>query len=150
MLLFTTKAPNTGAAWPSRVYDHQRRAKVETIKHKHPCTSTRRGYYTTPTTTFQAWSDTAIYGACKGFHLLCAFLFGAFDGWRSRFERPFYAAPASYLKGGKAMPDYEKMYFMLAAKIADAIEVLDKTSRDLKIIQIEAEDIYIDSENETG
>jgi len=48
------------------------------------------------------------------------------------------------------MPDYEKMYFMLAAKIADAIEVLDKTSRDLKIIQIEAEDIYIDSENETG
>ena len=48
------------------------------------------------------------------------------------------------------MPDYEKMYFMLAAKIADAIEVLDKTSRDLKIIQIEAEDIYIDSEGETS
>lgn len=47
------------------------------------------------------------------------------------------------------MPDYEKMYFMLASTIADAIEALDKTSRALKIIQIEAEEMYIDSEDET-
>jgi len=46
------------------------------------------------------------------------------------------------------MPDYEKMYFMLAAKIADAIEVLDKTSKELKIIQIETEEMYIACEDE--
>jgi len=54
-----------------------------------------------------------------------------------------------YSKEEKKMPDYEKMYFMLASTIADAIEALDKTSRALKIIQIEAEEMYIDSEDET-
>jgi len=44
------------------------------------------------------------------------------------------------------MPDFEKMYFKLAGKIADAIETLDKVSRDLKVAQIEGEDMYIGDE----
>ncbi|MCL2035404.1 MAG: hypothetical protein FWG94_11850 [Oscillospiraceae bacterium] len=46
------------------------------------------------------------------------------------------------------MPDYEKMYFMLTSEIADAIEALDKTSRELKITQIGAEELYIACEEE--
>lgn len=49
------------------------------------------------------------------------------------------------------MPDFEKMYFHLAGKIADAIGTLDKVSRDLKVAQIEGEDMFIGDEapNET-
>jgi len=61
---------------------------------------------------------------------------------------PFRAAPAGRSKGGKPMPDYEKMYFMLTSEIADAIEALDKTSRELKITQIGAEELYIACEEE--
>ena len=46
------------------------------------------------------------------------------------------------------MPDYEKMYFLMASKVADAVEALDKTIKDLKIIQFEMEEMYIDSEDE--
>ncbi len=45
------------------------------------------------------------------------------------------------------MPDFEKMYFHLAGKIADAIETLDKVSRDLKVVQIEGEDMFIEDED---
>ena len=46
------------------------------------------------------------------------------------------------------MPDYEKMYFLLASRVADTVEALDKTIKDLKIIQFEMEEMYIDSEDE--
>lgn len=46
------------------------------------------------------------------------------------------------------MPDFEKMYFKLAAKMADAIETLDKVSHDLKATQIESEEMYIASGDE--
>ena len=41
------------------------------------------------------------------------------------------------------MPDFETMYFHLAAKIADAIETLEKVSRDLKVAQLEGEYLFI-------
>lgn len=50
------------------------------------------------------------------------------------------------LEGGK-MPDYRTMYFKLAAKIADTIETLDKISQDLRVAQIETEEMYINSED---
>ena len=47
------------------------------------------------------------------------------------------------------MPDYKKMYFKLAAKTADMIEVLEKTTKlkyDLIVAQRECEEIYVESE----
>ena len=41
------------------------------------------------------------------------------------------------------MPDYKKMYFELAAKVADAIDLLIEAQR-------RGEDSYIDENNEDG
>lgn len=46
------------------------------------------------------------------------------------------------------MPDYKTMYYKLAAKMADAMETLDKVSDDLKAAQLEAEELYMDSDAE--
>ena len=40
------------------------------------------------------------------------------------------------------MPDYKSMYFKLAAKVADVVETLDKVSQDLKVAQMEGEDMF--------
>ena len=42
------------------------------------------------------------------------------------------------------MPDFEKMYFHMAGKITDIIETLDELSAQLKEVQRQGEDMYIE------
>ena len=73
-------------------------------------------------------------GACKGFTTFtCAFLLGAFD----LTEGARKSGPAGESKGGKGMPDlYERLYFKVAATVADTVEALHEITEILKNAQI--------------